>query len=99
MTTKRRKPVELLRVPFNCFIAPVTKELITGIQNGTKESQGEVVDRAISLLALGEEVSPRIPKGPAVAKPSNTITRTAELIKDLRRSSHRPLREKGDKTR
>lgn len=59
MTTKHRKPVEALRVPFNCNLAPATKEMITGIQNETKESQGEVVDRAIALLALGEEMSPK----------------------------------------
>lgn len=49
-------------MPFNCNLAPATKELITGIQNETKESQGEVVDRAVALLALGEEVKPRATK-------------------------------------
>jgi hypothetical protein len=50
MVTKQRKPVEDLRVPLNCLIAPSTKELITELQNDTKESQGEIVDRAISVL-------------------------------------------------
>jgi hypothetical protein len=59
---RKRKPVELLRVPFNCNLAPATKELITGIQNKTRESQGEVVDRAVALLVLGEEVQPRTAK-------------------------------------
>lgn len=54
MTIKRRKPVEQLRVPLNCFIAPATKEAITGLQNKTRESQGEVVDRAVALLTEGE---------------------------------------------
>lgn len=57
-----RKPVEVLRVPFNCNIAPTTKELITDIQNETRESQGEVVDRAVALLALGEESPLRVEK-------------------------------------
>lgn len=62
MTKQKRKPGKSLRVPFACTIAPATKELITGIQNETKESQGEVVDRAVALLALGEEVKPRAAK-------------------------------------
>ena len=54
MSIKRRKPVEQLRVPFNCFIAPPTKEAITGLQNKTRESQGEIVDRAVALLTEGK---------------------------------------------
>lgn len=65
MNKQRRKPVEALRVPFNCNLAPTTKELITGIQNTTKESQGEIVDRAVALLALGEEVAPGSRKKPS----------------------------------
>ncbi len=45
-----------LRVPLNCLIAPATKTAITGLQNDTGESQGEIVDRAIALLVFGEEV-------------------------------------------
>lgn len=52
-------------MPFNCNLAPATKELITGIQNTTKESQGEIVDRAVALLALGEEVAPVSRKKPS----------------------------------
>lgn len=59
MAFKHRKPVEALRVPLNCLISPATKELVTGIQNQSKESQGEIVDRAVALLALGEEVAPK----------------------------------------
>ena len=54
MSIRRRKPVEQLRVPLNCFIAPPTKEAITGLQNKTRESQGEIVDRAVALLTEGE---------------------------------------------
>lgn len=65
-----KKPADKLRVPLNCLISPVTKEAITGLQNGTKESQGEIVDRAIALLVFGEEVSAiEIP----VAKPSKSL--------------------------
>jgi len=57
-----KKPVELLRIPLNVFVAPVTKEAITETQNETGESQGEVVDRAVALLALGEEIEPKARK-------------------------------------
>lgn len=53
-----KKPVELMRVPLNVWVQQGTKTAITGIQNETRESQGEVVDRAVALLALGEEVAP-----------------------------------------
>jgi hypothetical protein len=57
-----KKPVEMMRVPLNVYVTRSTKESITGIQNETRESQGEVVDRAVALLALGEEVAPPVQK-------------------------------------
>lgn len=57
-----KKAADKIRVPLNVLIAPVTKESITGIQNETSESQGEIVDRAVALLALGEEIAPRVRK-------------------------------------
>lgn len=44
-------------MPFNCLIEHDTKVLITAEQNKTKESQGQIVDRAIALLLIGEEVA------------------------------------------
>ncbi len=56
----RRKPVEALRVPLNCLISPGTKERLTGIQNETRESQGEIIDRALDvLLAITPETEPK----------------------------------------
>jgi hypothetical protein len=57
-----KKPVDKIRVPLNVLVAPVTKGSITGIQNETRESQGEIVDRAVALLALGEAIEPRVRK-------------------------------------
>jgi len=45
-----------LRVPLNCTITPETKELVTSVQNRTNESQGEIIDRAVALLANGEQL-------------------------------------------
>lgn len=56
---RKRKPVELLRVPFNCNIAPATKEIITGIQNRTRESQGAIIDRVFAALANSEDAGNR----------------------------------------
>jgi hypothetical protein len=62
MGMKQRKPVEDLRVPLNCLIAPATKEAITSIQNDTRESQGEVIDRALGVLMgiTPERVTPKL---------------------------------------
>jgi hypothetical protein len=57
-----KKPVDKIRVPLNVLVAPVTKGSIAGIQNETRESQGEIVDRAVALLALGEAIEPRVRK-------------------------------------
>lgn len=57
-----KKPKDQIRVPLNCLIAPDTKTAITGLQNTTRESQGEIVDRAVALLVLGEEVEPKVRK-------------------------------------
>lgn len=46
------------RVKLNCLIAPATRTAIAGLQVEHKESQGEIVDRAILLLAYGEEIAP-----------------------------------------
>lgn len=49
-------PVEKMRVPLNVLVARSTKESITSLQNKTRESQGEIVDRAVALLCDGEIV-------------------------------------------
>lgn len=59
MTSKRRKPVEALRIPLNCLIAPATKEWLTGIQNKTGESQGEIIDRFARQGVFTAEPQPR----------------------------------------
>lgn len=64
MSKQKRKSARTLRLSFKCKLAPSTQELITGIQNETKESQGEIIDRAIAMLALGEEVNPKVRKQP-----------------------------------
>ena len=51
-----RPTAKQVRVPLNCTILPETKELLTGIQNSTRESQGDIVDRAVALLTTGEEL-------------------------------------------
>jgi hypothetical protein len=98
-----KKPIDKLRVPLNCLIAPATKAAITEIQNGTKESQGETVDRAIALLAFGEEVSQVvIPPAKASAKPGSRESwdLTAQTTPTPRRTgSIRGIRPKGDKGR
>lgn len=80
MSSLKRKPVEVLRVPLNCLISPGTKELLTGIQNGTRESQGEIVDRAIALLATGEEIEPRAPKQKVSRRELATQSRAASDV-------------------
>lgn len=47
---------DLKRVPLNVLIAPATRRALLAIQAETGESQGEVVDRAVALLAFGEAV-------------------------------------------
>lgn len=85
-----RKPSDKLRVPLNCLIAPATKAAITGIQNETKESQGEIVDRSIALLAFREEVSAiKIPK----AKPSDT--ENSRKLWDMLSTREKPPIENG----
>lgn len=53
---KRVAPEER-RVALNCLIRPATRNAITQVVGETGESQGEVVDRAVLLLAFGEEVN------------------------------------------
>lgn len=77
-----------LRVPLNCFISPTTKEAITALQNTSKESQGEIVDRAIALLTVGEElpVRPRkLTKGEALVneRASGDLTAQAAERQDI----------------
>jgi len=57
-----KKPVDKIRVPLNVLVRPDTKTEITKLQNETAESQGEIVDRAVALLVLGEEIAPRVRK-------------------------------------
>lgn len=45
------------RVSLNCLVSPSTRAAIMTTASETKESQGEVVDRAVALLAFGEEVA------------------------------------------
>lgn len=103
-----KKDANKIRVPFNCLIAPVTKEAITGLQNETKESQGEIVDRAVALLAFGEEIAASKTKTPGIVVRSDAPT---PIIRDNVVAASRPLkrpgvpewkrsiRPKGDKTR
>lgn len=55
------------RVKLNCLIAPATRKVIEEMRVESGESQGEVVDRAVALLAFGEEIqSVPMPKLSAV---------------------------------
>ncbi len=96
-----KKDAAKIRVPFNCLIAPVTKEAITGVQNETKESQGEIVDRAVALLAFGEEITAQTAKAAKVAP--EQVPPTLNAARPLKRPGvpewKRAPRQKGDKTR
>lgn len=69
-------PVEKIRVPLNVLVAPGTKAEIGAIQNVTRESQGEIVDRAVALLAHGEVVEPG--SGKKESKKARVIRERAE---------------------
>lgn len=71
-----KKPVEKIRVPLNVLVAPDTKAEIGAIQNVTRESQGEIVDRAVALLAHGEVVEPR--SGKKESKKARAIRERAQ---------------------
>lgn len=60
----KRIKEEEKRVALNCLVSPATRNAITQIVGETKESQGEIVDRAVALLAFGEEIE-RAPKAVA----------------------------------
>lgn len=49
------------RVALNCLVSPATRNAITQMVGETKESQGEIVDRAVALLAFGEAIDPKLP--------------------------------------
>lgn len=53
---KRIEP-EAKRVHFHCMLSPATLRAINELVASDGGSQGEVVDRAIALLAFGEEVA------------------------------------------
>lgn len=92
-----KKDASQIRVPLNCLVAPVTMEAVTGIQNETGESQGKIVDRAVVLLAFGEEIAVSGPRF-ASEKPLKRIA--AQVTPDsAAAAARRGIREKGDKSR
>lgn len=93
-----KKDASLIRVPLNCLIAPVTKEALTGVQNETKESQGEVVDRAVALLAFGEEIAV-LGDGREAGLSRTTGQQLRVTSQDAAMAARRGIREKGDKNR
>ena len=100
-----KKDEGLRRVALNCLVARVTREAIGETQKETGESQGEVVDRAVALLAYGEEVGVT---GRGLADLVETQNQASEMddivMKHVARTSTVPEwkrgpRQKGDKSR
>lgn len=81
-----RKPVEVLRVPLNCLISPKTKEALTGIQNLTKESQGEIIDRLLLNLPSVTPMQEMAHKAQAAA-----IEQFSQARLDAWRAGRKPL--------
>lgn len=80
MEPKRRKPVETHRVALNCLVAPSTKNRLNAIREETGESQGEIVDRALSVLdAITPESEP---------EPTRKSSRRTRAIKERAASDY-----------
>lgn len=52
----KTKAVEVKRVPLNCLVSPATRAAIVDLVKTEGGSQGEIIDRAVALLAFGEEI-------------------------------------------
>jgi len=87
-----KKSIEEKRVPFNCLVLPVTFNAIMATVKTDGISQGVVIDRAIALLAFGEEINP--PPAPRTITPRQIEQIARNVAPRINR-----MREKGDKSR
>lgn len=89
----------------NCLVAPVTMKAINATAKEDGDSQGVVVDRAIALLAFGEEVAKiKIPTATPSEKPpvqlgGQTVTMRSTPDGRTVHKYNRGIRQKGDKGR